>query len=384
MGMPQLIVTAVLVEGRTNSEVARDYGVSRRWVIILLQRYLAEGEAGLQPRSRRPLRSPTRTPDALEDEIVAIRKDLDRHGHEAGAATIAAHLTRRHGTSPAISTIWRILTHRGFITPQPHKRPKSSYVRFAAEQPNERWQTDITHWPLADRTDTEILNWIDDHSRLCLASTAAPIFTAPAVDQAYRATAAAHGDPAGVLSDNGAVFTGRYRGHGRVALEVTLHHRGVVFSHSRPYHPQTCGKVERFHQTQKNWLATQPRARTTAALQRQLDTFRDYYNHVRPHRALGRRTPAEAYAARPKTAASGIPLIGGHFRVRHDKIDPNGKLTLRHNSRLHHIGLGRRYAGTPVLVLVHDLHIRVLSTSGQLLRDLTLDPSRDYQPQAPK
>ena len=102
MGMPQLVVTAVLVEGRSKSEVARDYGVSRRWVITLVQRYLAEGDAGLQPRSRRPLRSPTRTADAVEDEVVVIRKDLDRHGHEAGAATIAAHLTRRHGTSPAV------------------------------------------------------------------------------------------------------------------------------------------------------------------------------------------------------------------------------------------------------------------------------------------
>jgi hypothetical protein len=86
---------------------------------------------------------------------------------------------------------------------------------------------------------------------------------------------------------------------------------------------------------------------------------------------------------RPQATASGIPLLDGHFRVRHDKIDTNGKLTLRHNSRLHHIGLGRRYAGTSVLVLVHDLHIRVLITCGQLLRDLTLDPTRDYQPQAP-
>ena len=186
-----------------------------------------------------------------------------------------------------------------------------------------------------------------------------------------------------MLTDNGAVFTGRYRGHGRGILELTLHARGVRFSHSRPYHPQTCGKVERFHQTLKRWLATQPHAADIAQLQHQLDTFRAYYNDVRPHRALARRTPTEAYAARPKAAASGIPLIDGHFRVRHDKIDTNGKLTLRHNSRLHHIGLGRRYAGTPVLVLVHDRHIRVLSTSGQLLRDLTLDPTRDYQPQAP-
>src|SRR5215213_7075426 len=244
--MAQLVVKAVLVEGRSKSEVARDYGVSRRWVVTLVQRYLAEGDAGLQPRSRRPLRSPTRTADALEDEIVAIRKDLDRHGHEAGAATIAAHLTRRHGTSPAVSTIWRILSARGFVTPQPHKRPKSSYLRFEAVQPNERWQVDITHWRLADGTDVEIGNWLDDHSRYCLGSAAAPVFTAPAVDRLYRDLAAEHGDPAGVLSDNGAVFTGRYRGGGRVALEVTLHARGIVCSHCRPHHPQTCGKVERF------------------------------------------------------------------------------------------------------------------------------------------
>ena len=159
MGMPQLVVTAVLVEGRSKSEVARDYGVCRRWVVTLVQRYLAEGEAGLQPRSRRPHTSPTRTPTGLEDEIVALRKQLVRAGHEAGAATIAAHLARRHGgSSPAVSTIWRLLTARGFVTAPPHKRPKSSYVRFAAVQPNERWQTDITHWPLADGTDTESCN----------------------------------------------------------------------------------------------------------------------------------------------------------------------------------------------------------------------------------
>jgi transposase len=162
MGMPQLVVTSVLVEGRSKSEVARDFGVSRRWVITLVQRYLAEGDTGLLPRSRRPVHSPSRTPAAVEDEIVEIRKDLDKHGHEAGAATIAAYLAARHGHAPAVSTIWRILTSRGFVTPQPHKRPKASYVRFAAEQPNERWQSDITHWPLADGSDVEVLNWIDD------------------------------------------------------------------------------------------------------------------------------------------------------------------------------------------------------------------------------
>lgn len=382
--MAQLVVTAVLVEGRSKSEVARDYRVSRRWVITLVQRYLAEGEAGLAPRSRRPRSSPTRTSTAIEDEIVAIRKDLDKHGHEAGAATIAAHLALRHrGHSPAVSTIWRILSARGFVTPQPHKRPKSSYVSFAAEQPNERWQADITHWPLADGSDIEILHILDDHSRLCLTSTARVVFKARDVEACYRRTAERYGDPASMLTDNGAVFTGRYRGAGRVALEVTLHHRGVVFTHSRPYHPQTCGKVERFHQTVKKWLATQPNANTIADLQHQLNTFTNYYNTVRPHRALHRRTPTQTYHARPKAAASGIPLIDAHYRVRHDTIDRDGKLTLRHASRLHHIGIGARHRGTTVLILVHDLHVRILSTSGQLLRDFQLDPSRDYQPQQP-
>jgi transposase InsO family protein len=384
MGMPQLIVASVLVEGRSKSEVAREYGVSRRWVITLVQRYLAEGEHGLVPRSRRPLTSPARTGAGVEDEIIEIRKDLDKHGHEAGAATIAAHLAARHGQAPAVSTIWRILTARGFVTPQPHKRPKASYVRFAAEQPNERWQSDITHWTLADgpdMSDVEILHWLDDHSRLCLASTARTVFKGPDVEASYRHIAAHFGDPATVLTDNGAVYTGRYRGNGRVKLEITLHNRGVVFTHSRPYHPQTCGKVERFHQTVKKWLASQPHAADIAELQHQLDTFRDYYNTARPHRALNRATPAQAYAARPKAAASGTALIDGHYRVRHDKIDADGKLTLRYNSRLHHIGIGRRQAHTPVLVLVHDLHVRILTTSGQLLRDLHLDPSCDYQPQ---
>lgn len=384
--MPQLIVTAVLVEGRSKSEVARDYGVSRRWVITLVQRYLAEGEAGLAPRSRRPRSSPSRIAGSVEDEIIKIRKDLDKHGHEAGAATIAAHLTRRHGSAPAVSTIWRILSARGFVTPQPHKRPKASYLRFAAEQPNERWQADITHWALVDRTgpgrgrDVEILHIIDDHSRLCLTSTARTVFKAGDVEASYRHAAARYGDPASMLTDNGAVFTGRFRGQGRVKLELTLHARGVAFSHSRPYHPQTCGKVERFHQTVKKWLDTQPRATSLAELQTQLDTFIDYYNTQRPHRALHRQTPAQTYAARPKAAASGIPLIEGHYRVRHDKVDHDGKLTLRHGSRLHHIGIGAAHRGTTVLILVHDLHVRVLTTTGQLLRDFQLDPSRDYQP----
>ena len=382
MGMPQLVVTAVLVERLNKSEVAREYGVSRRWVITLVQRFLAEGEAGLRPRPRRPLHCPHRVTQDIEDEIVALRKQLERDGHEAGAATIAFHLQKRHGVCPAVSTIWRILSARGFVTPQPHKRPKSSYIRFQAAQPNERWQLDITHWALPDGADVEILNIVDDHSRLCVGSDALPVFKARDVNDSFGKAVGAYGNPASLLSDNGAVFTGRYRGTGRVALEVTLHARGISFRHCRPYHPQTCGKIERFHQTLKKWLAHQPPARTVTDLQAQLDTFRAYYNTVRPHRALGRHTPHQAYLARPKATPTGTPLHAGAYRIRHDRIDSNGKLTLRHNSRLHHIGMGRRYANTNILLLIHDLHIRVVTTDGRLLRELQLDPTKDYQPQA--
>jgi len=380
MGMPQLVVMAVLVEGRSKSEVARDYGVSRRWVITLVQRYLAEGEAGLQPRSRRPRSSPGQTPVEVEEQILAIRKELDRDGHDAGAETIAFHLQQRHGHTPSVSTIWRILKARGLVTPQPHKRPKSAGTRFQAAQPNEMRAMDTTHWQLADGTGVEILNLLDDHSRLCLASTPRRTITGPDVLHTFQQAFVRWGIPASVLTDNAAVFTGTPRRGGRVALEVELGRLGVRFDHSRPFHPQTCGKVERFQQTQKKWLAAQPPTATVAGLHRQLSRFRRYYNDIRPHRALGRTTPWQAYTARPKATASG-PYIDPHCRVRHDRIDTGGTVTLRHNSRLHHIGLGRRLAGTPVTLLVDDLHIRVIHRhTGELLRELTLDPTRDFQP----
>jgi transposase InsO family protein len=382
MSMARLVVTAVMVEGRSKSEVARDYGVSRRWVITVVQRFLAEGEAGLQPRSRRPRRSPQQVSTDVENEIVAVRKELVEAGHEAGAHTIAFHLERRHGTSPSPSTIWRVLSRRGFITPEPHKRPKSSFVRFAADQPNERWQLDITHWQLADGTDVEILNIIDDHSRLLIASHARTVFKAADVVTIFRDAMNNYGLPASVLTDNGAIFTGAYRGHGRVALEIELAALHISFRHSRPYHPQTCGKVERFHKTLKQRLAKQPAATSVEELQTQLHAFADYYNQRRPHRSLNRRTPAVAFSARPKaTPNQNSPTIADHYRVRHDTIDTNGTITIRYQSRLHHIGIGRRHAGQKVLVLVHDLEIRVVTTDGELLRELTLNPAKAYQPQ---
>jgi transposase InsO family protein len=381
MSLARLVVTAVRVEGQTKAEVARNYGVSPRWVYELVRRFDAEGDAGLEPRSRRPHRSPRRTAEEFENEIVELRKGLLDQGLDAGAHTIAYHLSRRHGEAavPSPATIWRILSRRGFVIPQPQKRPKSSFVRFEASMPNERWQADLTHWKLAGGADVEILNVIDDHSRFLLASVAREVFKAGDVVAAFHGAGAAHGFPASLLTDNGAVFTAASR-NGRCAMETELDRLGIRFAHSSPYHPQTCGKVERFHQTLKRWLLKQEPARTVPELQAALDRFRAYYGAVRPHRAIGRRTPELAFNARPK-AGPALPgfTVPRHFRVRRDKIDITGVITLRHDSRLHHIGLGRALTGTRVLVLVDDLRVRVLSEDGELIRELTLDPARDYQ-----
>lgn len=381
MSLAELVITSVMVEGRSKSEVARDYKISRYWVQQLLKRYKTEGEAAFTPRSRRPHTSPQAISLELEDQIIRLRKRLSKKGLDAGAETIRAHLaTAGVARPPAVSTIWRVLARRGFITPQPNKRPKSAGTRFCADLPNERWQADVTHWRLADGTSVEIHNLLDDHSRLALRSKARITTTGPDVLADFRAAFRRHGIPRSVLTDNGAIYTGKPRRGGRVAIEIELDLLGVRLHHSRPYHPQTQGKVERFHQTMKKWLAAQPPARTIVLLQRQLDRFVRYYNTVRPHRALDRHTPAQAYTARTK-ATPAKPSIGVHHRVRRDKVDTGGVITIRYDSQLRHIGLGRQHAGTRVLALIADRYIRIVNAqTGQLLRELTLNPTRDYQP----
>jgi hypothetical protein len=145
--------------------------------------------------------------------------------------------------------------------------------------------------------------------------------------------------------------------------------------------PQTCGKIERFHQTMKKFLDKQDPADSLRQLQRQLDRFVRYYNEVRPHRAIKRRTPLEAFEARAKARPRRKGIDTDGYRVRHDKVDDAGSVTLRYQSRLHHIGVGRRYAFQRVTLLVAGRDIRILDETNQLIRRLKLDPTRDYQRQ---
>ncbi|HVE45804.1 MAG TPA: IS481 family transposase [Acidimicrobiales bacterium] len=377
MELGRYLVEAHLREGRSVTELAAAHGIHPSWIYKLLGRYREHGEAGLAARSRRPRSSPTQVATELEDEIVLLRKQLFEEGLDAGAVTIHWHLSRRHPEVPSVSSIWRVLKRRGFVVPQPKKRPRSSFVRFEAELPNETWQSDMTHWSLAHGTGVEIVNFIDDHSRLCLASVARAVARATDVAEIFIAAAQRYGTPASVLTDNGCIYTAKHRG-GKVVMETLLETLGVTYKHSSPYHPQTCGKVERFHQTEKRFLAKQPGAADLAELQAQLDRFVAYYNASRPHRALGRRTPGEVFEAKVK-ARPRHHVPNTHFRVRHDKVDKTGCVTLRYESRLLHIGIGRAHTGERVLMLIADRDVRVVSENGELIRQLTIDPTRDYQ-----
>src|SRR3954470_5673976 len=203
-----------------------------------MRRYEREGEAAFGPRSRRPRRSPKRVATAVEDAVVEVRKKLCEQGLDAGAETIAWHLRQQHGSAPSVATIWRVLKRRGVVTPQPHKRPRSSWRRFQAQLPNECWQADTTHWALADGTDVEILNVIDDHSRLLVASRAFTTAKAADVVETFHLAASELGVPASMLTDNRALFTTENR-NAAYAMELELLSLGVDYKHSRPYHPQT-------------------------------------------------------------------------------------------------------------------------------------------------
>lgn len=371
------IVDAVVLEGRSPTQLARDHNVSRRWIYNQLERFRQGGYAALEARSRRPRSCSTEVGPAVRKLIVKLRSDLTAAGHDAGPQTIHYHLAKERADPPSVATIWRVLKREGLITPQPHKRPRASFVRFEAQLPNETWQADATPWQLADGTSVEILNLLDDCSRVALASSCFRTVKAPDVVQVFHSASQRFGLPASLLTDNGRIFTARSIG-AKVLLESELERLGIVFKHSTPYHPQTCGKVERFHQTLKLFLAKQAPATSLAHLQLQLDAFRAIYNQQRPHRALDGRTPIQAFHARLKAAPlAAQPQVD--YRLRRDRLDANGRVSLRYLSRLRHFHVSYKHRGQPVILLVAGDHVRALAEDGELLRELTLDPSRNYQ-----
>lgn len=370
MSVRRLIVE-VDVEGLNVTEFCALHGISRWFFYEQRRRFEVEGEAGLEPRSRAPKTVANRVSPEVEDAIVAERKRLEDAGLDAGPATIWCHLPVRLKPGvvvPSEATIWRVLKRRGFITAQPAKAPRRAMRRFTADRANECWQIDDTGWQLADGTDVKIINIIDDHSRVLAGSTAVQTTNTATVFSAFCDAADRWGWPERFLSDNAPELK-----HG---LADALRPLGVAAAHSRPYHPQTCGKVERFHQTLQQWLRAQPAAETLDELQTLLDQFADIYNHQRPHRSLGRQTPASIWETSPKAGPADHPL--GQPTVIHHDLTVGGNGVVHVGRRLA-ISLGVKHAGNTVTVIITGSTCHVFSY-GQLIRQLTIDPSRRNQP----
>jgi len=340
--------------------------------------YRNGGDEALAPLKRGPRVPANLTAAAMEDDIVSWRKRLGENGLDAGARTIRWQMIENGATPPAMSTIHRVLRRRGFVTPQPQKRPRSSWTRFESSLPNETWQSDMTHWHLDGERQVEIINFIDDYSRAVLASVAVPVATSSDVVRIFFDTAAVYGFPRSVLSDNGAIYTTAYRGS-HTGMEIELATLGITFKHGKPYHPQTQGKVERYHLTLKKYLRKKPAAATLAELQGQIDRFVHIYNEERPHTARG-CPPMRAWRQLDKATIEidGQTLLA-HTKVRRDRVDKTGAFTLRYRSKLHHVGVGREHRGKRILILMADLDVRVIDENGVTIRHLELDPSVDYQ-----
>lgn len=350
------------------SEFCEAHGFSRWFFYDLRRRYARDGDAALEPRSTVPHTIPNKTPAWIENRIVALRKDLIDDGWDAGADSIRERLNVELETAqvPSRSTIWRILVARGFISPEPKKRPRPPSRRFERSRANELWQLDGTDRLLADGETVKILNLVDDASRVLLAGRVHREETRAAAWDTVCHGISRWGLPEQALSDNAAGFT---------AIEPALAALGIAMTHSRPGHPQTCGKVERFHQTMHKWLDARPDADTPDKLQHLVDEFACRYNNQRPHRALGRVTPASRWNELPKSGPAPTPVTT-RSTVHESTADAQGRITAGHQTR---ITLGAEHARQPAITIINNTTAHTF-IDGQLVRSTRLDPNRNDYP----
>lgn len=364
MSVRRLIVE-IDVDGLNVREFCQQHSVSTWFFYDLRRRYRCEGEAALEPKSRAPKRVWNKTPADVEDAVVAKRKQLKDLGLDYGPEEVAAELAGVVARAPSPATVYRILKARGFITPEPRKAPKRSRRRFTAERANESWQLDDMTLELADGTEVKVLNVIDDHSRLLVASTALMSCTGAAALAAVADAAMTLGWPERFQSDNASTF--------RHVLAAALRPLGIAAAHSRPNHPQTNGKVERFHQTEQKWLTAQQPPETLTELQALLDLYRHYYNHHRRHRGIGRRIPAHVWAQAPKAGPADRPLQPPST-IHYGRVSKGIIWIPRHP-----ISVGAIYNSQPALTVITGLACHVF-IHGRLARQLTIDPTRRVQP----
>lgn len=350
-------------------------GISRDTFYRYRRRFAAQGLEGLLPLSRRPHGNPARTADEVETRIVAQRDWLVREGWDCGARSIASYLAREGHPVPSVRTIHRVLVRHGMVEAQPAKRPRSSWKSFEHAQPNACWQMDGTEWQLADGSTVEILAVLDDHSRTVLATAVALTENTSDAWACVQKAVRRHGRPAMFLTDNAAAYSARRRWGGMCDFEAQLRQLGIAPVTSSPYHPQTCGKKEREWGTLKRWLRARPPAASIADLAQQVETYAAYYNHVRPHQALGGATPNERYASTDK-AVPGEAALPPPITMTTVRAARNGTIALGGTER---INLGQTWAHAALTVLREDLDV-VIFHDNRIIRSLRIDPNRRNQP----
>lgn len=359
----QVVQTPVL-RGWTVAQTCEFYGISAATFYVWRARFRADGVVGLQPRSRRPHTSPGRTPRDVEDAITGMRR-----AHPGwGARRIRDQLVLAGQDPPAVSTIHAVLVRHGLVEPQPSV--VAAPGRFERDRPNDLWQIDATEWELTDGSIAQIIDIIDDHSRMLVAAMVWPGLSGHVAWVTLAGAIDVYGPPRQLLSDNARWLTGR--SHGGVAtFERRCWRLHIDTIQSSAYHPQTLGKLERHHRTVKQWLADQPAADTIATLQILLDNYRHHYNHHRPHQGINGTIPAIRYHTSPNATPTGPPPTIEFTR------------TVAANGVIHyagwHIHIGRRWATTAVTLIEHADKLRIIHAD-QLIATVSLDPNLHPDP----
>lgn len=279
------------------AELCRRFGISRKTGYKVWRRYQREGLAGLADRSRRPHTSPTRTDAATEARIVALR---DEPEHWGGRKIAAIARRERWAVMPAPSTVTHVLHRHGRIE-APLPGAGGRWQRFEHAAPNELWQMDFMGHFTTGAGRCHALTVLDDHSRYDLVLEACAGTARAPVQAALERTFRRYGLPGRINTDHGQPWGSPSAGaRGSLSrLGVWLVRLGIGLSHSRPAHPQTNGKDERFHRTVQRELTAHRHFADLAAAQRAFDAWRGRYNHQRPHEALAMAVPAERYRPSP-------------------------------------------------------------------------------------
>lgn len=369
-------------EDAPHGAVARfvaEHHVSRSWFYEVRARARDEDAlSALQPRARVPVvRHPQAVPLEVEELAVRIRKELADAGWDHGPVSVRHRLQQLGVAAPACSTLARIFTRHGMVTPQPQKRPTTSFRRFEFAMVHECWQLDAFEWPLADRTVVAIFQLLDDHSRFMIASRVAPGERADDAIGVVQSGIERFQVPCLLLTDNGTAFN-RTRMGNRTRLVEFLTHLGCRPVTGRPGHPQTQGKDERVHATLQRWLRAHPVARSIAELQSLVDEFDQHYNQHRPHQSLQMRTPAQVLAtapvAIPPLPETPVDTVVPSAIAGQRRVGANGKISVKDIA----IQLGAEHARTQVTVIITNATVNVFDHTGHHLRSIVLIPGQTY------